>query len=363
MVIAQIIGNLSIGGAERLFVNLCNALEADKVIVVLVGDTDIEPNLASDLRDDIEVHRLRVRQRSWLLDLWRLSRLLREKQCDVVHTHMFWPNLHGSLAANLASVPVLVTSEHGRNEWKWKWHRWIDANIISRHASARLCVSQDILQMRRDKDGVPANLLRLVPNGTAVPPLVESKRQERLIGSVGRLVGAKDFPTMIRAIGILAKRGSDVRLEIVGEGGERRAIEDAIRTEGVEDHVALVGSQNNVGSWLARWSLFVSSSVREGQPVALLEAMASGLPCVATAVGGVPDTLADGIEGIVVAPNDPEALADGIQTLLDNSDLRTRYGKAARDRVINDFSIESLAAKCREIYASALPYRTDGAAQ
>ncbi len=354
MVVAQVIGDLSIGGAERLFVNLCNALDVDKVIVVLVGEADATPNLRNDLHEDVEVCTVRVRQRSWIWDVWKLSRLFRKSGCDVVHTHMFWSNLYGSLAAGLAGVPVIVTAEHGRNEWKRNWHKWVEVNVISRYADTRLCVSQDILQRRRDEDGIPGDLLEMVPNGTIVPPTVDGEKQANVIGSVGRLVDAKDYPTLIRAIGVLARRGSETRLEIVGEGLERKVIEETIRAEGVESRVTLTGSQTNVGDWLARWSVFVSSSVREGQPVALLEAMAAGLPCVVTAVGGVPDTLAHGVEGIVVPPQSPEALAAGIQKLLDSVELRNSYGRAARERVIREFSIDTLASKCQKIYTSAL---------
>jgi len=359
LVVAQVIGELRIGGAERMFVDLCNALDVDKTIVVLIGDSDLQPNLRSELRRDIEVHSVRVRRRTWVKDVWTLSRLFRDVGCDVVHTHMFWPNLYGSLSARLAGVSAIITSEHGRNEWKRRWHKWVEVNVISRYADARLCVSQDILQMRRDVDGVPEDMLRIVPNGTVVPTLKpRTEKQGTMIGSVGRLVSAKDYPMMIRAVSILVSRGVDVNLEIVGEGEEREAIEAAIRKEGVESKVTLAGSQTNVSEWLARWRIFVSSSVREGQPVALLEAMAAGLPCVVTAAGGVPDTLADGVEGIVVPPGDPEALADGIQQLLGDAEQSEIYGRAARERVIEDFSIESLASTCRQIYTSVLQSKT-----
>ncbi len=360
MVVAQIIGDLSIGGAERLFVNLCNALETDKTHVILTGGAHCESPLLEDLRTDIEVHHVRVRHRSWVRDVRKLSRLLREVGCDVVHTHMFWPNLAGTIAARLARVPVIVTSEHGRNEWKHAWHRWLERRVISRYADARLCVSQDILRRRRDDDGVPEHLLRMVPNGTVVADVVGHERQQDLIGSVGRLVDAKDYPTLVRAIAILKGRGTNVRLEIVGDGPERNAIEEAMAREGIGSRISLVGIQTNVGDWLARWSLFVSSSIREGQPLALLEAMAAGLPGVVTAVGGVPDTLADGVEGIVVPPSDPEALADGIQRLLADEELRSASGQAARERVIRDFSIASLATTCSQLYASVLRSKTAG---
>jgi len=86
--------------------------------------------------------------------------------------------------------------------------------------------------------------------------------------------------------------------------------------------------------------------------------MAAGLPCVVTAAGGVPDTLADGVEGIIVPPGDPEALAAGIQQLIDNPELSGIYGRAARERVIRDFSIESHASTCRQIYTSVLQSKT-----
>ncbi len=352
MVVVQVIGNLQIGGAERLFVNLCNALDVDKVIVVLVGEAAVGLDLRAELRENIELHHIRIRQRSWPRDVWRLARLLRRENSDVVHTHMFWPNLYGSVAARLAGVPI-VTSEHGRNEWKRKWHRWLEVNITSRIAYSRLCVSEDILRMRRDVDGIPERLLQLVPNGTVVPPLAEVSRREPIIGTVGRLVTAKDFPTLVKAVAILARRGTSVRLEIVGGGPEQDVIEETIRRENVGSLVSLVGMQTNVSDWLTRWSVFASSSVREGQPVALLEAMAASLPCVVTAVGGVPDTLENGVEGIIVPPSDPEALADGIQKFLDDADLRDACGQSARERVVRDFSIESLASTCQDIYAAA----------
>lgn len=360
MVIAQVISNLSIGGAERLFVNLCNALHDDRVVVVLLGDAEIQPSLEAGLRDDIEVRRLRMRKRAWYRDVKALAGLLEETGCDVVHTHMFWPNLYGALAARRAGIP-LVTSEHGRNEWKNGWHRWLEVKVISRVARLRLCVSKDILERRREVDGVPASLLRLVPNGTVVPPEIDAGTRGTVVGSVGRLVDAKDYPTLIRAVAILAGRGADIQLEIVGDGPERSRIEEVIARQGIASRVKLAGLRTDVAEWLARWAVFASSSTREGQPVALLEAMASGLPSVVTAVGGVPDTLADGVEGIVVPPMNPEALADGLQRLLDEPELRNAMGRAARKRVIRDFSIQSLAATCQQAYAEVSRPAVSGA--
>lgn len=355
MVIAQVIGDLRIGGAERLFVDLANSLSAEKVVVVLINPEPVEPNLEESLAAHIELVRLPITKKSALRGIPRLARLFKDRKVQVVHTHMFWANLYGSLAALIARVPVVVTSEHGRNEWKRPWQKWLEARLISRIAYRRLCVSRDILERRRDVDGVPAALLCLVPNGTTIPPDADAVGHDStIIGSVGRLVPEKDFPTLVRAIDRLLQQGYECRLELVGDGPSRADIEAAIEAGGLGNAVMLAGTQKNVDAWLRRWTIFASSSIQEGQPVALLEAMAHALPCVATAVGGVPDTLADEREGIVVPPRDVDALAAALARLLDDPALRRKLGSEARERVKRDFSVDSLAARCLGIYRNGM---------
>ncbi len=355
MNIAQVIGDLRIGGAERLFVDLFNALHCEKKIVVLLNSTQISENLADCLDAGTKIYTIPVRKRSFVLDIFRLAKFLRAQKIDVVHTHMFWANLYGAIGSKMAGVPVTITSEHGRNEWKSAWHKWLEANVTSRLVDYRLCVSSDILEQRRDVDGVPGDKLRVVPNGTRVASSVRQERKaEMVIGSVGRLVKAKDFPTLVKAVAFLVEQGHPCRLQIVGEGPERKTIESAIISEGVQDVVELVGSQLNVNEWLSRWSIFASSSIQEGQPIALLEAMALGLPCVATAVGGVPDTLEDGLEGLIAQPGDPRGIARALARLIDDHQLRETLGSAAHRKVVNEFSIEVLAEKCQSIYQEAL---------
>lgn len=362
MIVAQIIGQLPIGGAERLFVDLSNAIRSREKLVVLLRRPGTGPSMIDKLDEATDVHVVPIRKRSLPVDLARLAAFLRRRRCDVVHSHMFWANLYTAIAASVARVPVVVTSEHGRNEWKTAWHRWAEVHVISRVADRRLCVSEDILRRRHEVDGVPSQLLEVIPNGTRIPDQPVSRVDgETVIGSVGRLVTAKDFPTLVEAVALLRSRGYRLRAEIVGEGADRQRIEDAIVRHDADETVSLVGHQDDVSSWLARWSLFASSSIQEGQPVALLEAMAHGLPCVATSVGGVPDTMRDGSEGLIVPPGQPDKLADAIAGLLDDEPRRNALGDAARQRAIDDFSIDALARRCETIYSQALRQTGRGA--
>jgi glycosyltransferase involved in cell wall biosynthesis len=232
---------------------------------------------------------------------------------------------------------------------------WLERNVISPLVDARVCVSQDILDRRRDLDGVPAAKLHCIANGTPLlePVTIEDHHPAR-VGAVGRLVDAKDYVTLVQCARLLRQRGFDFRLTIVGEGPERARLEREIRQLALEDRVELPGATSDVTSWLKRFDIYVLSSIREGQPLSLLEAMAAGLPIVATQVGGIPDTLLDGEEALLIPPRDPDALATAISILFHDVGMRRRLGSRARERLIRDFSISVSSRRYRAIYEKIL---------
>jgi glycosyltransferase involved in cell wall biosynthesis len=354
--VAQIIGSLTVGGAERHFVNLLNALPAETKTAILVGAPQAGPSLASGLGADVTQRQVVIRKRSLWRDLRMLAAVLRELQCDVVHTHMFWANLYGSVAARMAGVPVVITTEHGENRWKHGYHRWLERAVISPRTDLRYCVSRSILEQRRDRDGVPASKLRLIGNGTPVPaPRQRSgANTPGLIGAVGRFVRQKNYPLLLDAVAELRRRGYAPRVCLLGDGPEMAALRDRIARLDLEPLVDMPGMDTNTDRWYRRFDYYVSSSDEEGQPVALLEAMSYGLPIVATDVGAISATLADGRDGLVVPRGDAAALADALARFLDDGELADRCGVAARRRVIEEFSIDAIAQKYLAGYRQAL---------
>jgi len=352
--VCHMIGSLRYGGAERQFVNLLNHLpDAGKYALIL--DDDRRDGLGELLGEDVVRRGIGLRLRYAPYYVWKIAGILKDWRVDVLHSHMYWPNLYGSLAATLASVPVFVTSEHGKNPWKKFHHRWIERNVISRAASKRICVSEDILQIRRDIDGIPEEQLIYMPNGTEVPALKPHTPGERpVIGTLGRFVAAKDYLTLIRSAGIIKSSGLDFTLYILGDGSERKAMENEIQRLGLEHHVKTPGFQSDIEGWLSRFDIFVMSSKREGQPMALLEAMANGLPVVSTRVGGIPETLEEGKEGLLVEPEDPQALADALLTLMRDAELRARFGEQARIKVEQSYSVQSVAMRYMQLYKKLL---------
>lgn len=352
--VCHITVHLRHGGVERQIVNLTRHMPSAKTYVVC-WERPETGDLSSLLPDGVERISLGLRARYSPYHVWKLARLLRALSIDVVHTHSFSPNLHGVLAARLAGVPVVVTSEHGTNPWKTRAHHWLERAVISRFAHRRICVSEDILRIRRDVERVPASKLVYIPNGTEIHTNQTAAPPGRFVfGTLGRLVAQKDYGTLIKAMGVLRARGWSSELYVVGDGPERANLESEVADLGLASAVHFTGLQSDTRAWLSRFHAFVLSSIREGQPMVLLEAMACGLPIVATRVGGVPETIASGSEGLLVAPGDPEGLAGVMETLLSDEQKRKELGASALRRCRSEFSIEAICDRHLSVYRSVL---------
>lgn len=352
--VCHIIDTLKFGGAERQFVNILNAMPITAKCAVILRDQG-EAGFHAQLHGDIPTLSMRMSLRYSPFQIWTIVRWLRRQRINVVHTHMFWPSLYGTVAARLAGVPAVVTTEHGTAAWKKNLHHWLDGQVIGRAADVRFCVSTSVAQVLREMSRVPAHKLALVTNGTDVPEPVEIEPRATVhIGTLGRMVWQKDFHTLLEAAELLRQRGTDFRLTILGDGPLRTELEHLTSERGLGDHVDMPGFQHDVDGWLRRFDIFVMSSVDEGQPVALLEAMARGLPVVSTRVGGIPDTVQDGVEGRLVDARNPAQLAEALASVANRIDLRRELGRRARARVQRDFSSDALARRYLDVYLKLL---------
>lgn len=354
--VAHIISSLRVGGAERHLVNLQNALACDYRACIFIGAPPEGLSFNDDLDPDIEQYLVRIRRRNLPVGIVRLAAWLKRAAINVVHTHMYASNLYGSLAAALAGVPVVVTSEHGENPWKRPYQRWLERHVISTIADTRFCVSSRILEIRRDSDGVPGSKLKLMINGTVLPKEETSRSANPVpvIGAVGRFIPAKDYPCLLRAAAELRRRGYEFQLYILGDGPEFARVQAMVTELGLESIVSLPGMVSDIGSWYRRCDAYVISSIREGLPVALLEAMAHGLPVVATDVGAIAEAVRDGEGGLIVAPDEPESLADALARLLDDPGLRDQLGQGARRRIRDHYSVDSVARLLEDTYRQLL---------
>ena len=292
-----------------------------------------------------------------LLGVVELVTLMRRERPDIVHANSSKAGLLGRIAAALARVPIRIFTVHG---WAFKayaraasaLYRWAD-RLMAPLTTVTICVSE-----RERESGLAARTCRaertvVIPTAVDVDAARQSRRGGRppRVVTVGRLAAPKDPLTLVRALA--AVRGPfDAR--IVGDGPERSAVEAEIRACALEGAVELLGERRDVQRLLAEADVFVLSSRSEGAPISILEAMATGVPVVASAVGGVPEIVKDGATGLLVPPGDPAALAAALEALLADPALRDRLGAAGQARVRERFSLAQLRRAHLDLYAREL---------
>lgn len=365
------------GGAQQCVLSLATGLRDGYDVTVACGPGG---PLVTKLRDRgirvIEVESL-VRTPHPLHDLstlWTLIRLMRQERFSLVHCHSTKAGLLGRTAAWLAGVPAIIFTAHGWQfvgDWSSALRRCMVAAewMVARLSTAIICVSEYDRQVAMQKHiGRPGQLI-VIHNGVDPAPwLVGDERDDPRADiarpctavMVGRMTAQKDPATLIEAWRRV--RGPH-RLVLVGEGPLRSALEAQIRREGLADRVTLLASTTDIPSLLRTADLFVMSSRWEGLPLAIIEAMLTGLPVVGTSVGGVPEIVVDGETGFLVPPKDVDALASTLYRLLEDPNLRRRMGEAGRRRALAHFTESRMLAETAAVYARALEATARPAAQ
>jgi glycosyltransferase involved in cell wall biosynthesis len=352
------------GGAQAYVAGLLPALAARFDIVVAAhGDGPLrEASRAAGARFVPLRHvRRALHPLRDLLGLVELVVLMRRAAPDILHANSSKAGVLGRLAAAVAGVPVRIFTVHG---WAFSassglvstLYRWAD-RLVAPLTTLTICVAE-----RERVAGLAAGTCRpertvVIPNAVdveAVPP-ARHDGNPPLVVSVGRLAAPKDAVTLVRALAALP--GGRFTGLIVGDGPDRPAVEEEVRRLGVQDTVELAGTRDDVPELLARADVFVLSSRSEGAPMSILEAMAAGLPVVATRVGGVDELVADGDTGMLVPPGDAAALSAALGLLIADPALRRRLGEAGRERVRRRFDVREQRRAHLAAYSAELRRR------
>lgn len=346
---------LCTGGLERLLVDFARFHERDQFEMQFVAMHDLGRPAQEIQAYGCEVHAVDAKQLGPIGRIRELAKLLRRIRPDVVHTHNAYPHLYGTLAARLAGVPVVIHTRHGQrfgqSAWDRRQFRWI-STLVDRV----IAVSDDAAELCRCEDHVAAGKVVRIWNGIDTERFAyRGPYPQPWAISVARLSPEKDFPTLLLAVPEILARVPEFRLWIVGDGPERSRLEALVSGLGLSRSVELLGERSDVPELLAHAGFFVTSSLTEGVSLTLLEAMAVGLPIVATRVGGNPEVVQDGFTGRLVPPGDPEALAFAITQFCQHRNRWPEIGRAARERVVEHFDIRRMMADYEKLYTSLLP--------
>ena len=354
------------GGGERLAAEITARLDPSRFDRILcVTRPEVEGSSAA-LRSRLERAGVRILEleRSGRLDLsaWRpLVRLLRSGGVDVLHAHKFGSNVWGMVLGWLTGVPVRIAHEH---TWAYEGQplrRFLDREVVARLSDAFVAVSRADQRRMVEFEGIRAEDTVFVPNGISPGAALGHDLRAELgipaeapvVGAIGTLRAQKAVDVFLAAVARLKVDFPDVRALIAG-GGSTDALESEARRLGVSDAVVFLGRRDDIPDVLTSLDVVLSSSDYEGSPLALMEAMEAARPIAATAVGGVPDLIEDGVHGLLVPARDPEALATAAAKLLGDPEAARAMGERARGRRRREFDLDAMVGRLESLYGSIL---------
>jgi glycosyltransferase involved in cell wall biosynthesis len=367
-VVCQLLHGLRVGGAEVLAARIARRL-GDEFRFVFVCLDELGGTLGEGLMaEGYPVHVVGRRPGIDWRCSWRLAPLLRRHHVALVHAHLFTPFFYGALARLLYARPPILFTDHGRPFPDHPNRKHLLANRVLLQRRDRVVgVGQAVREGLIRNEGFPAARVGVVYNGIDLPAFAGAAadraavRQELgltedefAVLQVARLVPDKDHVTAVRAMERVVRERPDVRLLVVGEGPELPTIQDAVARLGLHCHVRLLGLRTDVPRLLAAADLFLLSSVTEGIPLTVIEAMAAGLAVVSPDVGGVSEVVVHGETGGLVPARDPDALAAMVVMLADIRSMRNRMGRAGRERAEKRFSETTMVAEYRRLYREML---------
>lgn len=372
--IVHVIHHLVVGGMENTLVNLINHLpdrHFRHAVVCIEDHSDFRNRIT---RHDVEVvslHRSDLGPRAVRTAIYRLCRLW---QPAIVHSRN-QSGLDALIPAWLARVPARIHSEHGWDVDNLDGRKWKPALLRRLHrpfVDRYVTVSQDLARFLEQRVGVAPSRITQIYNGvdtdrfrprstgdTAVlPPGFDAGDLVR-IGTVGRIQPVKDQATLVKAMAALIDRRPDLRarsrLLIIGDGPLMSGLSALVAEQGLSDIAHLPGASNCVPELMRQLDLFVLPSLNEGVSNTILEAMASGVPVLASHVGGNPELVQDGAVGALFTAGDVGGLSEVLERYLDSPGLRRSQAAAARQRAVERFSLAAMVRHYCELYQSLCP--------
>ncbi len=351
--VVHVVPQLEMGGLEKLMIEFAKHVDRERFVIhfISLGNRGLPAAAIESLGWPLEVY---SRPFGLKLDIFlKLVKDLKRLRPDVVHSHNNRPMVYASWAAWMTGVPVSVCTRHGRGIAESGPQHFL--HKISAHRLDRLiCVSEDSRELAEGSLSMQGKTCSIW-NGLDLSRFhFSGPALSGPVLAVGRLSKEKGADVLLRAADLLRKRRPDFRLELAGDGPARNELEALSRELRLGDHVKFLGEVSNVEDLLHRARLYVLPSLTEGISVGLLEAMACGLPVVATAVGGTPEVVEEGSTGYLVPVSDPFSLANAIERALADDLNGKKMGQMGRERVMTFFDVRTMLSKYESLYLELL---------
>ena len=361
--VLQIIHDLDYGGMQQVVVDLCHGLSKQRFRTAVCCLDATGPHAKELMTAGFAVHLLKKKPGIDISLIWRLAKLIRSQRIDIVHTHGINPFFYGTLAGLMAAKPVMVQTDHARGTFPVARKEMLSEKVLSYAVDRIVAVSEGVKQDLVTYEHIAPAKIDVITNGidpskyqAAVDPA--RKRQElglapedQVVGLGVRLSPQKGIRYLIDAFSRLTKRTSNTKLLIIGDGELRPALERQARGLGLGKQVIFGGYRNDIAEILPAIDIYVLPSLWEGHPLVLLEAMAARRPVIASDIPGNRETVVDGKTGLLVAPENAEALTHAIDTLIADPELRRRMGANGYQHLLANHTLEQTINRYAELFS------------
>lgn len=364
--ILHVIDSLSVGGAERLILGLAERVDRERFSIHLccLGAQRGNALQASFERLGIPMHLVGSRNFYNPRALLAVGRYIQLHNIDIVHTHLTYADVVGRIVGRALGRPVVSTLQNvPRNYDRDRRDRsWLERQTARLLATRLVGVSPTIRDLFIREWGIPASRIDMFYNAVPMEQYISLPPEAGgavdagpVITNIGRLSPQKAQNLLLDAAKLVLARHPDARFMIVGQGRLEQPLKEQAQRLGISDNIIFTGLRHDIPALLGESDIFVLSSLWEGLPLTAVEAMAAARPVVLTDVGGNRDIVEDGVQGLIVPPNDVPALAEAILQLLDDPRRRIEMGLAGRARVRHDFNIDTIARQHEQLYESLVP--------
>ncbi len=370
--VLTVIDSLKVGGAEALLPTFLQHVDDTRfdVRVLALSTVDvnhIQEQIASASSSLTQLPAKGLRDPGRVREIWQA---IKDHDADIVHTHLLYSNVQASIAAWIAKRPIVTTlhNVHGHNRLL---KRTVEVGVLRMTSARALAVSNGVRDSYCGRFGLTDGQTTVVPNAVDLSRFArlspEDVRQTRLdaldgapgplIVAVGRVVTQKGFAVLVRAAAAIRERNPGLRVAIAGrEADGAQEVREEMDRLGLSGVVRLLGQRGDIAQLLAGADVYVSASLSEGAPVTHLEAMAAGAPVVATRVGGVPEIICDGQNGLLVPAGQHEPLANAVIRLLGDDNLSRTLADRGR-QTVQEFGADTWARRIEREYVNLLSHR------
>ena len=368
--VLHLVDDLDVGGLERVVCQCARYLPSDRyqVAVWALGRDGPMADVIRQAGGAVRVLSLRSCYHPAVIR--RFIRELRAERPDIVHTHTYFTNTLARLALWAGRCPAAHVA-HVHNVYsQYRWHHRVVEKGLSRRSFRIICCSAAVRDFVCRAEGIQPEKTCVIPNGVDVEAFEARPAFDRgalglaeddfVVMTVASLTAKKGHAYFVRALRRLCRINARIKYLVVGDGPRRETLHNLVATEGLEDHVVFLGVRSDVPALMGLADVFVLPSLTEGMPLVVMEAMAAGLPVVATNVGGTPELVRDGLTGRLVRPANEDDLVEAVTAIMRDEPLRREYSRQA-GILGRGFAARETVRRIERVYREALPVGKGGA--